>query len=100
MSYGPFYAARDKVTGKLFTSLRGKQVFNSKGSLSNALGQRQKRERLFNRSDVEVFEISMIDTDRLNKLLEAEKWANSLEAAGVDNWDGISYAYELMGELE
>lgn len=40
-------------------------------------------------------------TDReYNKLLEDRNWLRCLEAAGVDNWDGISYAYELSGETD
>lgn len=30
-----------------------------------------------------------------NDLLEAREWLHCLEAAGVDNWDGISYAYQM-----
>lgn len=31
--------------------------------------------------------------ENLNKRLA---WLNALEDAGVDNWEGISYAYELF----
>ena len=32
------------------------------------------------------------------KLLEKEQWLNALEAAGVDNWEGIEVALEIFGE--
>ncbi len=31
-----------------------------------------------------------------DKLLEDQEWLECLNAAGVDNWDGIDYAYELL----
>lgn len=37
---------------------------------------------------------------RYKELLEAENMLSSLEAAGVDNWEGYSYACELMGQTE
>ena len=37
-------------------------------------------------------------TDELPKLREAAKTLAALEAAGVDNWEGYSYAQELMEE--
>lgn len=35
-----------------------------------------------------------------NKLVFDSMWLNCLESAGVDNWDGISYAHELMASVE
>lgn len=29
-------------------------------------------------------------------LMESHTWLVCLESAGVDNWDGISYAHDLM----
>ena len=34
------------------------------------------------------------------ELLEAQDWLSCLESAGVDNWSGIDYAYELKNEAE
>ena len=31
-------------------------------------------------------------------LLKKSDWLETLEAAGVDNWSGIEYAYELQNE--
>jgi len=31
-------------------------------------------------------------------LLEDSNWLNALENAGVDNWDGYSFAQELLEE--
>lgn len=33
-------------------------------------------------------------------LLEDRNWLNALENAGVDNWQGIDFARELLGEQE
>lgn len=33
-------------------------------------------------------------------LNESLKWLTALENAGVDNWSGISFAYELLEEME
>lgn len=33
-------------------------------------------------------------------LLERDRWLSALEDAGVDNWRGISYAYETLKEWE
>lgn len=33
-------------------------------------------------------------------LLEDSKWLSYLESAGVDNWPGIDFAYELQNEEE
>lgn len=39
-----------------------------------------------------------ITQDRYKELLYCEKWMTALEAAGVDNWEGISYAHDLLEE--
>ena len=40
------------------------------------------------------------EIDRLRKkvaeLEEEVKWLHCLEAAGVDNWEGVDYAQEMM----
>lgn len=41
-----------------------------------------------------------IPVSEYHKLLEASTWLNCLEEAGVDNWEGISFAFELSEELE
>ena len=35
----------------------------------------------------------------LNELLETQKWADALTAAGVDNWDGYDYAMDMIEDL-
>jgi len=45
----------------------------------------------------------MEDTITISKkeyesLLEDSNWLNALENAGVDNWDGYSFAQELLEE--
>lgn len=37
-----------------------------------------------------------IPRGRYEDLLEAEAWNEALDAAGVDNWDGIDYAQEIF----
>ena len=39
-----------------------------------------------------------IPVDAFEQLQEESKWLSALEAAGVDNWEGISYAHEIFGE--
>ena len=40
----------------------------------------------------------IISRKRLEDLIESEEELNSLNGAGVDNWDGCSYAYEMRSE--
>lgn len=35
----------------------------------------------------------------LKRLLETQKWADALTAAGVDNWDGYDYAMDMIEDL-
>ena len=46
-------------------------------------------------TDQEMVTISKAEYERL---LDRDLWLDYLEAAGVDNWDGISYAHELMND--
>jgi hypothetical protein len=39
-----------------------------------------------------------IPIEEYTELLKRDAWLSSLEAAGVDNWEGISYAYEIHRE--
>ena len=39
-----------------------------------------------------------ISLEEYNKLKRNAAWLESLNWAGVDNWDGIDYAYELFHE--
>ena len=34
------------------------------------------------------------------ELSKRDQWLTALEAAGVDNWDGIDYAVEILEEWE
>ncbi len=43
--------------------------------------------------NVEDFETAEEDRERL-------RWLDALEAAGVDNWDGIDYAYEIFNAFK
>lgn len=33
-----------------------------------------------------------------DELVEKARWADALDAAGVDNWDGCDHAQEIMRE--
>lgn len=35
-----------------------------------------------------------------DRLIKVDEWMDYLESAGVDNWQGISYAYELKRQDE
>ena len=39
-----------------------------------------------------------IAASALKSLVERDRWLSALENAGVDNWLGIEYAYELLEE--
>ena len=43
-------------------------------------------------------EMVTIPKDYYEKLLGESEFLNCLQAAGVDNWDGYSYAQEMMDE--
>lgn len=43
-------------------------------------------------------EMITITKSEYDELFEAYQWLASLEAAGVDNWEGISFAHELHRE--
>ena len=43
------------------------------------------------------FEVT-ISREEYDILLENQKWIDALEAAGVDNWDGIDFALEILRE--
>lgn len=38
--------------------------------------------------------------DELNGLYERDRFLYALEAAGVDNWSGYGYAYEILEEWD
>lgn len=44
--------------------------------------------------------IVSIKKSEYDKLLKRDEWLSYLEQAGVDNWDGYSYAFELKEEQE
>ena len=46
-------------------------------------------------TEEDTVEITLSEYTRLK---ESEAWLDCLEAAGVDNWDGISFAHELQTE--
>lgn len=41
-----------------------------------------------------------IPLEEYDKLKNAQAWLNCLEAAGVDNWDGYSFAKEIQRQRE
>lgn len=43
-------------------------------------------------------EMIEITRKEYNKLLEAQAWLRSLNTAGVDNWEGYGYAWEIFEE--
>jgi len=44
--------------------------------------------------------VVLLTETEYNSLLEDQKWLQALENAGVDNWEGCSYARELLEEEE
>jgi hypothetical protein len=41
-----------------------------------------------------------IKKSELQELKNRSRWLSCLEAAGVDNWEGIQYAHEMMQEQD
>lgn len=41
-----------------------------------------------------------ISVEEYERLLQSDYWLSCLEAAGVDNWSGIEFAYEIKHEDE
>ncbi|WP_189553047.1 hypothetical protein [Mesorhizobium sp. M8A.F.Ca.ET.021.01.1.1] len=39
-----------------------------------------------------------ITVEEYKRLIQCERWVSALEAAGVDSWDGISHAHEILEE--
>lgn len=37
-----------------------------------------------------------ISRQKFDDLMKSSRWVRSLEAAGVDNWDGCHYAYKIL----
>lgn len=37
-----------------------------------------------------------ISRERYNELIENDRWLDCLEAAGVDNWEGVDFAQEIF----
>lgn len=45
-------------------------------------------------------EMITIKKSEYESLLEDSNWLQALENAGVDNWQGIDFAHDLMKEYE
>lgn len=43
-------------------------------------------------------EMITITKREYDQLIESDRWLGSLEAAGVDNWEGYSFASEIHRE--
>ena len=41
-----------------------------------------------------------ITAKEYDRLIERDQWLCALESAGVDNWCGYEYAYEILEEWE
>lgn len=45
-------------------------------------------------------EMVTISAEYYSELLERDQWLSALECAGVDNWDGIEVAAEMLQEWD
>ena len=45
-------------------------------------------------------EMVTITKEEYEDLLSGAHWLSCLESAGVDNWQGIDFAYEIMEEID
>jgi len=48
----------------------------------------------------QLVEVIRADRKEIEKLEERDNWLSILEQAGVDNWQGIDYAYEMLNRQE
>jgi hypothetical protein len=57
-----------------------------------------KEKKAENASESEKMSEVTIPEKEYNDLIEDQKFLNALRAAGVDNWDGYDYAFEILEE--
>ena len=49
---------------------------------------------------METEETITISKKEYDRLIKVDKWMDALEGAGVDNWQGIDGAYDILGEMD
>ncbi len=49
-------------------------------------------------SDGETYQL--VKPEHYKSLVEDRDWLYALESAGVDNWQGIDHAYEILEEIK
>lgn len=93
------YAAKAPATSSLYQHIRyvsyqeARKAENwSGGSLSD------KEVKEIAARDYELVTYVLVEESELKSLQESSAWLCHLENAGVDNWEGISFAYELQRE--
>lgn len=48
----------------------------------------------------ELSDFVTLHKDEYYEMIQKVKWLHSLEAAGVDNWEGIDFAHELFKRIK
>ena len=97
-------AIRNKKTKEYFKSGKGKYLWDTTGAAKNAWNATSRgldwRNPTFfaDQDEWETVEMVAIPITEYESLTEDADWLSCLEDAGVDNWGGISFAYELRGE--
>lgn len=93
------YAAKAPATASLFQHIRhqahqqARREENYSGStLTNA------EVRKIAAEDYQLITYVLVEETEFADLQESADWLRHLENAGVDNWEGISFAYELQRE--
>jgi hypothetical protein len=99
-----YFSVQCKSDGSFLVNNQGKSTWVSEVAAKNAWWVAQpwefkKTRKGFNDQDEwMVVPVTIIPTEEYNQLVNASNWLSSLENAGVDNWDGCSYARTLHCE--
>lgn len=93
------YAAKAPATSALYDHIRylarkkAREEENySGGTLTNAEVKKIAAE------NYQLITYVLVEETELKDLQESSDWLRHLENAGVDNWEGISFAYKLQRE--
>ncbi|UIY29163.1 hypothetical protein LZK73_21765 [Neorhizobium galegae] len=105
-SDGKFAKGRTVYSAEWVDDLSEARVYPTKGNATTSLRYTFNRLKQYQRTQAlaedqyEIVKVAIVTADRLAALQEDSNWLGHLENAGVDNWSGISFAYDLRREAE
>lgn len=105
------YAIRHKETGELMRGGMGRSfpIFPTKGGARTTFTSihshrttpfGELNSRLQDSETAELVKMALVPEAELESLRKDAAWLSCLEDAGVDNWQGIGFAYDLRAEQE